>query len=234
MRIMLWVHVIAAGLALVSGFVALYAPKGERLHRKSGMLFVYTMLTMSLLGALMAAMRASLGSVIGGSLAAYLVITALTTVRPAAAGSRWLNPGLMVVALALGLTCVTWGFQALATPTGSKDGVPAGMFFVFGAIALLAGVSDIRVIRSGGLQGVRRLTRHLWRMCFALFIASGSYFLGPSRRIPETLRIPALRAFLGFLPLLMLLYWLWRVRSRQRSRRTTARLDETLQARGQA
>lgn len=31
------------------------------------------------------------------------------------------------------------------------------------------------MIRAGGIRGTRRLARHLWRMCFGLFIASGSF-----------------------------------------------------------
>jgi hypothetical protein len=36
------VHIIAGTLGLLTGYVALYAAKGGTLHRKSGMLFVYT------------------------------------------------------------------------------------------------------------------------------------------------------------------------------------------------
>ena len=41
----LLVHFLAGGLGLVFGYVALSAAKGAPLHRKSGMLFVYAMLT---------------------------------------------------------------------------------------------------------------------------------------------------------------------------------------------
>ena len=30
----------------------------------------------------------------------------------------------------------------------------------------------------GGVSGVQRLVRHIWRMGFALFVAAGSFFLG--------------------------------------------------------
>ena len=36
MRVTLAAHILAGGLALVSGFVALCPAKGARLHRKSG------------------------------------------------------------------------------------------------------------------------------------------------------------------------------------------------------
>ena len=53
-------------------------------------------------------------------------------------------------------------------------------------------------------------------MCFALFIATGSFFLGPADEFPEPLRIAALLAIPVPTPLLAMLYWQWRVRTRQK------------------
>lgn len=50
-------------------------------------------------------------------------------------------------------------------------------------------------------------------MCFALFIAAMSFFLGQADEIPEELRMPALLAVPISIPLLAMAYWLWRVRS---------------------
>ena len=164
---------------------------------------------------MIAALRGIETNALGGVLAAYLVITALTTVRPPAAGSRWLDLGAMLVGLAVGLTSVTLGFELLVSGEDSRHGVPIPMLFIFGAVGLSASLSDVRMIRSGAIQGARRLARHLWRMCFALFIATGSFFLGQADKIPEPLRIPALLAVLALAPLLIMLYWLWRVRVRR-------------------
>jgi hypothetical protein len=49
-------------------------------------------------------------------------------------------------------------------------------------------------------------------MCYALFIASMSFFLGQADEIPEAVRNTAVLAVLAFLPALVMLYWLWRVR----------------------
>jgi hypothetical protein len=212
LRMMLLVHIVAGGLGIILGFVALYAAKGATLHRKSGMLFVYAMVTMSVLAAVIAAFEGVETSVTGGLLTAYLVVTALTTVRPPGASWRWLASGGMLVALAVGLANVTWGLEALASGERMRQGVPTPMFFIFGAVALSAGVSDVRILRSGGLQGAARLARHLWRMCFAVFIAAASFFLGQADKFPEPLRIPALLAIPVLTPLLAMLYWLWRVR----------------------
>lgn len=215
MRMTLLLHILAGGLGVVSGAVALYAAKGARLHRKSGMLFVYAMVTMSVTGVVMAVLKGDEASVIGGLLAAYLVITALNTVRPPAAGTRWLDLGAMLLALAVGLTSVTIGFKALASGNGKRGGYPAALFLMWGAVGLLASVSDLRLMRSGGIRGASRLARHLWRMCFALFIAAGSFFLGQAKVFPKPLRIPPLLMALALAPLVALLYWLWRVRVRR-------------------
>jgi hypothetical protein len=52
--------------------------------------------------------------------------------------------------------------------------------------------------------------------------ASGSFFLGQADEIPEPLRIYPLLAIPTFLPLVALLWWLWRVRIRRSSRGVVA------------
>lgn len=54
--------------------------------------------------------------------------------------------------------------------------------------------------------------RHLWRMCFGLFIATGSFFLGQQQVFPAVLRGSPLLIVLAILPLVFLIFWLFRVR----------------------
>jgi hypothetical protein len=147
------------------------------------------------------------------------VTTALTTVRPPTAGLRRVEAAAMLIALAVGLTSITLGFAALATPRGTRGGIPFVIFFMFGTVALLASIGDVRMMRSGRLRGVPRLTRHLWRMCYALWIAAASFFLGPRARVakvlPEALLNPALLALPVLLVLVVMFYWLWRVRRKR-------------------
>src|SRR5687768_7564460 len=122
MRLTLLIHILAGAVGLAAGFVALYSPKGARLHRRTGTVFVYAMLTMCVGGVLIAAVRgvAPALNLPAGVLTAYLAVTALTTVRPPAAGARWLHLGGMLVALAVGLTSVTFGFEAVVSPGGGR------------------------------------------------------------------------------------------------------------------
>jgi len=90
------------------------------------------------------------------------------------------------------------------------------MILFLGTVCLLAAIGDLRMIREGALRGTRRLARHLWRMCFGLFIATGSFFIGQMKFIPEPIRVVPLLFVLGIAPLPILLYWMWRVRLRRR------------------
>lgn len=221
MRIMLVLHIVAGVLGLVAGYVALYAVKGARLHRASGTVFVYVMLAMTTSGFVMAAGRgvAPAVNVPAALLTAYLVVTGLATVRPPASGARWLNLGALLVALGVGVVSLTFGLEALTSPTGTKAGMPAFPYLMFGAVGLVASALDVRMIRAGGLRGAPRLARHLWRMCYALFIAALSFFLGQADEFPHALRHPALLAIPVLVPFLTMLYWLWRVRVRPALRR---------------
>jgi uncharacterized membrane protein len=206
-------HVIGGTIAILSGFVALYALKGARLHRKSGTTFVYAMLIMSLSGAVIAVGRAGAAmNIPAGLVTAYLVITSLLTVHPPSARSRGAERVAMLAAFALGLASIVLAF------VGAGRGNTGFIFplLMFGVLALSAGVGDRRMLRAGGLQGTARLKRHLWRMCVALSIAAASFFLGPVRRIPEPLRIPALR-LIPLVVLVTMAYWLWRYRRRRTS-----------------
>jgi uncharacterized membrane protein len=61
-RTTLAVHIVAGALALTFGYTALFAAKGSTLHRKSGTLFVYAMVVMASLGAVLAALQGGEGS----------------------------------------------------------------------------------------------------------------------------------------------------------------------------
>src|SRR5258708_21172824 len=84
---------------------------------------------------------------------------------------------------------------------------------------------DVRMLARGGVFGAKRIARHLWRMWFGLFIASGSFFLGPSNRplrllstvglgqhLSPALFSTTLYLILTILPLILLIFWLVRVR----------------------
>ncbi|MBA2706909.1 MAG: hypothetical protein H0U59_03790 [Gemmatimonadaceae bacterium] len=204
-------HIIGGLIAIVAGFVAIYALKGGRLHRGSGKIFVYSMLVLALTGAVLGVLKSQRLNAAQGVLTFYLVTTAFLTVRRRSDGFPWIDAGAMLVAFTVGLYEVTLGFEALNSPRGTMDGVPAGAAFTFATVALLAALGDVRMMMVRGLQGAQRIARHLWRMCFALFVATGSFFLGQSQVFPKPIRIVPLLAVPALLPLVLMLYWLVRV-----------------------
>src|SRR5260370_24387602 len=168
---LLAVHIVAGGLAIVLGGVALAASKGATLHRGGGLLFVYAVVAMGMSGSILA-LRQSLtnANVLGGFTAAYFVVTALTTVRPVSAWTRWLNSVALLVVIALSLIEIGLGFKSLASPGGTITGVPSFMLFFLATATTLAAAGGLRMMGSGPVRGAPRLAPPLWRMGSALSI----------------------------------------------------------------
>lgn len=218
MPMLLPIHIAAGGIAIVLGAVALLVKKGGTTHRRSGLLFVYAMLVMGATGAMLGFIKHGPddGNVFAGFMVAYFVGTALTTVRPVSAWTRRINVVALAIAVALVFLGIRGGVDTLNSPRGLL-GVVIVQFFV-AAVMLLAAAGDVRILRFGMPRGGPRLARHLWRMCFALFIAAGSFFSIRERVakiLPEAFTTGPMRA----LPILLLFgamfYWLWRVRRRR-------------------
>ena len=213
------IHIAAGGLAMVLGFVALAARKGDMLHRRSGLLFVYAMLTMGISGSILALHKSWTNvNALGGFMSAYFVITALTTVRPVSAWTKSLNHVALLVAIALLSIEAGLGFKALASPGGTLNGVPFFMLFFMATVTALAAGGDLRLMWVGALPASARLARHLWRMCFALFIPAGSFFSIRERVakiLPEPFTTPFMRALPILVVFLAMFYWLWRVSARR-------------------
>ena len=212
----LFIHIVAGSIGLVTGYAALYSTKGAPLHRRAGRAFVYAMLVMCVAGTIVSATQgiAEAINIPAGVLTAYLALTAFTTVKPARRADRWISVGAMLTALAVGVTSLSFGFEAVANG-GMRNGMPAFPFFMFGTVGMIASIGDLRVLRSGALTGSARIARHLWRMTFALFIAAMSFFIGQADVIPEPLRIRPLIALPVLDVFVTMCYWLWRVRVRR-------------------
>ena len=215
---MKWIHIVAGLVSIVAGFAALYATKGGRFHRRAGLAFVAAMLTMTSSAVLIAATtRPNVGNVIAGCLTFYLVATSMLTVR-AVPHQRGLDVGLMVAAGVVSAVAFAYASAAAQRPSGAIDGIPAAPLYLFSFVAMLGFAGDVRRSMRGALQGARRIARHLWRMTFALWIATASLFLGQPRFFPDFLRqSPGLRAIPVLIVLVALFYWLAKTLRRRRA-----------------
>jgi hypothetical protein len=207
---LLALHIASGIAALIGGTGAMIFRKGSDRHRLYGNIFVVSMLALGISAAILAAAYThETGNFIGGIFTVYLVGTAWTTARRQERQTGPLEWAALAFIVILAVVMMWGGVQAIRT--SARNGGPAVAAFFLGFIALFCAVGDIRVL-ARGISGPARIARHLWRMCFALFVASGSFFLGRIRIFPHAVRELYIPWILAFLPLLLLIYWLIRVR----------------------
>jgi uncharacterized membrane protein len=215
MMTILPVHILAGLLALVFGYVALFANKGATLHRKSGTGFVAAMTVMSLTGALIATVKPDRGSIIAGLLTFYFVITSLMTVKRLPWHDR-ISTFVMVWGFVTGLFAI-WAGWWLAQ-RGRPEAAP---MLIFSAMSIGGAIGDWRMLQAGGITGRARIKRHLWRMCFAMWVAAASFFWGPPNRVPELIRYPLVFPIPVLAPIAVMAYWLWKMRGKRNVRGVT-------------
>jgi len=218
-------HICGGTLGLLSGTAALFFRKGSPGHVLAGKVFVISMLTMAAGAMYLAIERNQPGNFWGGILTIYLIGTAWLTARRRDGETSKFDWAALLIPLAVGIMNWIVGLQKMQSPALAKDGVPSGMNLFMGSVLLLAAAGDIRMLLRGGLFGTQRIARHLWRMCFGLFIAAGSFFLGGANRplrllsavgigqhlSPALFNTP-LYLILSVLPLILLIFWTIRVR----------------------
>jgi uncharacterized membrane protein len=207
----LWAHVGGAVAGLVSGSIALLAPKGGRLHRAAGAVFFVAMLIMASTGALVAGVMHRRIAATAGAFTFYLVATAWMTVRRPEHRVGPFEALAMLFALGIATTGFGFGLIGSLSPTGRLDGLPYQPAYIFAALATVGAAGDAAMVRAGGIFGRRRIARHAWRMGVALFVTAGSA-AGQPKAVPEALRgSPIL--FVPMLAILALtLFWLIRAR----------------------
>jgi hypothetical protein len=210
------VHVCCATVGLVSGYLTMVFRKGSGLHGAAGSVFFVSMLIATGAGACMAFMHSSSGNLMGSVLTFYLVATAWVAAKRRDGRAGIFDLGALLFALAIGAAGATWGFEAASSQTGSKDGYPAALYFIFGSIALLFAASDVRMLVRGGVVGAKRIARHLLRMCMALLFTQLSFYPGQAKLLPMWLRETNLPHVPAVLLLGAMLLWLYRVSVRKR------------------
>jgi hypothetical protein len=85
--------------------------------------------------------------------------------------------------------------------------------YAFTAILVSATLGDARVVFGQPALGVRRVSRHLWRMSVGLTLALGSGFTnGLARLLPGPYHVPTAFFLPQLVPLVLLAYWMIRIR----------------------
>ena len=207
---MLVLHIAAGTVGLLSGAAAMIYRKGSDRHRRSGHVFVVSMLILAATGSFAGFRNAQPLNGLMGILTFYLVTSAWRTARNVDGDTSALDRVMLVVPLAVAATMAYLGVQSANSDTGTLGGFSASGYFVFGSLAAVFAAGDIRMLRRGGVTGAARIGRHLRRMCAGWFIATGSFFLGQQQVFPDWLRGSPVLIFLAVLPLLLMVFWLFR------------------------
>jgi len=160
----------------------------------------------------LAVMKHQTGNVLGGAFTFYLVATAWVTVRRKNGETRIFDWLALILPLAARIARWISGVRAERHQMWSENGVPVGMNFFMGSVLLLAAAGDVRMMVPGGLFSARRITRHLCT-CVLRCSSPQVFLLGTGQQVfppliaqSNVLFVPAL------LPLLFLIFWLFRVR----------------------
>ena len=205
------VHISAGVVGILSGTAAMSFRKGSPRHALAGKIFVIAMMTMSSSAVYLAFMKHQMGNVLGGTFAFYLVTTAWLTAKRGDGETSLFDWGTLLIPSLVGIGLWISGLRMVYGHVKSTDGVPVRMHFFMGSVMLLAAAGDIRMLVRGGVFGAKRIVRHLWRMCFGLFVATGSFFLGQQQVFPAWLRGSPALFVPALLPLALLIFWLFRV-----------------------
>ena len=207
MNIVMGIHIAGGLCALPAGTVAIASRKGGRLHARAGTLFFGSMLVLGLTAAILEPFRTPTpGSPVGGIMVCYFVVTSCVAARHRDGVTGRFEMVACATALAMAALMIWGGLTGATTPAG------AGPVFALGGICLLAGLLDLNAVLRGKLTAAQRIARHLWRMCFAFFIATGSFFLGQQDVLPAAVRGSPVLFALAFAPFAVMAFWLVRIR----------------------
>jgi uncharacterized membrane protein len=189
--------------AIIAGFAAFTSRKGESLHRQAGTLFVVSMGLLAISGLWLSLAREILFTVFLSAIIFHALITGWAAAKSRSVMCRWISrlapiaSGLIVLGAAAG------GMIAGASPDGALDGLPPAAFYGLAGVSAALGGLDIFYALIPAPMLRARLMRHLWRMGFSFFLATGIFFFGNNHVLPEILRTPW---FLS-LPVLAVVVW---------------------------
>ncbi|RYZ84261.1 MAG: hypothetical protein EOO68_31890 [Moraxellaceae bacterium] len=225
----LYLHIAGGGLGIVMGTAALLLPKGGRLHRTCGSVFFVAMGLAFGIGACVAPFldTGQPPNFIAGVFAFYLLVSSWLTIKYRDISIAFNIAGI-TIALGTAVAGAVFIYLAKNNATGTIDGAPPQSFYIFLILGAAASIDDFIVILRRKISHHARLARHLWRMCAALFFATGSFFLGQPQVFPEYLRGSPILSIPVFLPLLVMVFWLlrislrsWRARNSDSASRAT-------------
>lgn len=171
-QLLIFVHIILGGIALVFGALAIIAKKGKKLHKISGKIFFYSMLTSAITSLIVSNLPNHNNSFLFsiGIFSSYFLITGYRSLYFKKPDCNLKFDKFMAVLIIL--TGVTMIFYPILFR--SKINI---VLLVFGLISLAFGIRDINLFRDKQKLKEKWLTLHIGKMLGGYIAAVSAFFV---------------------------------------------------------
>lgn len=209
--IVVWaIHAPAGTVVLVSAVVAMFVEKGSAIHRKAGSCFTVSMMVMLVSGIAAAYLKESIDDMMLGALVMYTVITAWLAVhhKKNETGLPEVVALIWVVGFAITAFSISLGWREVEAPVA---------YLIWGGLAILCALGDIRNLYQSGLSGTQRIIRHVWRIGFSLVWAALAFtdkivkMLGANLKSMQEEQLLLIVAIPTTTILITILYWIGKI-----------------------
>ena len=201
-QILIYIHAATGGLALLSGAIALMTKKGSRKHKKSGLVFFYSMLTSALLALIISILPGHLSPFLFciGLFSSYFILSGYSSLRFKKKDFNLNFDRFLAVLLTVtGMVMIVYAFML--------EGEENIVLIVFGIFGVFFGIRDFQSFRD--LSALRKiwLQRHIGNMTGG-YIAATTAFMVVNEILPGLLN--------WFLPTVLgslyISYWIRKIR----------------------
>ena len=203
---LLVLHIAGGVVGIIAGMVTLFFRKGSKQPRLWGNVFFGAMLFMTGDAFIIAVSKAQTANTMAALMTTYMVLTAWAAAKRKEGQPYRFDREAFFAAVVLTTGMLGFGLFGDFAPNE-----PRPVLFVFAAILGMSAVGDFRVLVRGGVSGAQRIFRHLWRMCFALSIATLSFFLGQAKVFPDAVRQSHVLVVPVVFVVVLMFYWMIRV-----------------------
>jgi len=175
--VLISIHATLGGIGLASGILSMASRKGKRVHKSSGKVFSYAMVSSSLISIPVCFMPGHENMFLFSIaiFTIYLVLTGqralLYKIKNLNNISKWKDWVLSTVMLCFGLALLAEATFKILYPNG-----PTILFYFFGAVSVVLSVQDLRFYTRKKISPTEFIQRHIGQMSGA-FIASFTAFL---------------------------------------------------------
>jgi hypothetical protein len=209
--IIVWaIHTPAGTIVLVTAVLAMFAKKGSALHRKAGSCFTVSMMVMLVSGIAAAYLKNSIGDMMLGAIVMYTVFTAWLTVH-----HKKNETGLLEITALIWV--VGFAITAFAISMGWREEVAPFAYLIWGGLAILFALGDIRNLYHLGLSGTQRIIRHVSRIGFSLVWATLAFtdkivkMMGANVKSMQGEQLLLIVGIPTMLILITILYWITKI-----------------------